>query len=421
MAVATVQRLTLAEVGTRAFKVVEPGVCYHLYVPGASVTFELDRLTWHKQELSGELLVRCDLLGTDGVDGVLSVATFNVSSARARSERASQLERQSRARDVPWQALIEELCQRVLAAERSGEPAVALRSIDRPDESERLVRVFGFQLPWRHPAIVFGDGGSAKSYLALYLGGLLAEEGYRVALFDWELDGADHRERFERLFASDMPDTLFYTRCARPLVYDADRLKRIVRTQHIDFAIYDSIGFACHDAPESAESALAYFRGVRQIGVGSLHVAHVSKAEGGDQKPFGSTFFHNSARATWNIKPTEDGTGNLTLGVFNRKPNLTARQQPFGIQVRFDADRTRFKLCDLAAVEEFAPQLTVLQRIRSLLRAGAMSRDAIAAALDDQKPDTLRRKLNQAIERGQLVRFPGPNGIEQIGLKVAGS
>jgi hypothetical protein len=385
------------------------------------VTFEVDRLVWHRQELSGELLVRCDLLGTDAIDdGLLSVARFNLSSARARNEYASQLERQSRASDIPWRPLIEELCQRVLAAERAGDAAIVLRDVDRPDEDERTVRALGFILPWQHPAIVFGDGGACKSYLALYLGGLLAAEGHRVALFDWELDAADHRERFGQLFGAEMPATFLYTRCSRPLLYETDRLKRVVRTQGIEYGVFDSIGFACHEAPESAESALAYFRCVRQLGIGSLHIAHISKAEGGDQKPFGSAFFFNSARAVWNIKATEDGAGSLTLGVFDRKPNLRARQQPFAIDVSFAPDRTTFKRTEIADVEAFAPQISLYQRIRASLRAGARTRDELAEALGS-KPETLRRTINRAIEKGHLVKFPGPGGVERIGLPARAS
>ena len=48
-------------------------------------------------------------------------------------------------------------------------------------------------------------------------------------------------------------------------------------------------------------------------------------------------------------------------------------------------------------------------------------REQIAAALEDQKPETLRRTLNRAIERGQLVRFPGAGGVERIGLPARGA
>lgn len=417
----TERRLTLRESGRREFRIVEPGVCYALACPGVAVTFELDRLAWARHELSGELLVRADFEGTDGIrsaDGtyVLSVARFNVSSSRARAERAAQLEKQARAKDIPWLALIEELCQSVLAAERTGDPAIALRDVVVDPEDQRTIPVSGFLLPARHPAILFGDGASCKSYLALYLAGLLAQDGYRVALVDWELDAVDHRERYERLFGAEMPATLFYTRCYRPLLHDVDRLQRIVRLQGIDYAIFDSIGFACHEAPEAAESALTYFRCVRQLGIGSLHLAHVAKGEGSDQKPFGSAFHFNSARAIWNIKATDDGAGGLTLGVFDRKPSLRARQQPFALDVTFTDDRTTIRRCDIAGVEAFAPQISLYQRIRSALKAGAMTREQLAEAVGEAKAETLSRTLHRAFSKGHLVRFPGAGGVEQIGL-----
>jgi len=409
------RRLTLADIGARTFDVVERGVCYRLKVPGAELEFEIDRLTWHRQELAGELLVRCAFLGTQGcIDGVLSVAAFNVSSARARAERATYLARQANAADLPWAALLEELCQRVLTAERSGETATPLRDVERPDESDRLVNVSGFLLPREHPACLFGDGGTMKSYLSLYLAGRLAEDGYRVGLFDWELDASDHRARYERLFGEAMPAALFYVRCARPLIHEVDGLKRVARLQGLDYGIFDSVGFATHEPPEKSESALAYFQAVRAIGIGSLHIAHVNKSETGDMKPYGSAFWHNSCRATWFVKASDD-TNPLTLGIFQRKANLNARQAPFAIEATF-GDRTSFNLVDIGAVTDFAGQVPLAQRLRALLTKGGLTRDEIASALDGEKPDTLRRTLNRAIEKGHLIRFPGPGGQERIGL-----
>lgn len=412
--------MTLAEVGARSFETVQPGSCYRLAVPNVEVVLEVDRLVWQKQELTGELLVRCDLGGTDAIDGVLSVASFNLSSARARSERASLLKGQSRAPDIPWAALIEELCQRTLTAERTGDPAIALRDIDRPTDEQRLVEVFGFALPFQHRSTAFGDGGGGKSLLGLYIGGLMAAEGYRVLLADWELDGGDHRERYERLFGAAMPATLFYTRCGRPMLHEADRLRRIVRSQGIDFSIHDSVGFACHDAPETATAALAYYQATRQLGIGGLDIAHVSKAEGGDQKPFGSAFWHNSARATWNLKPTEEA-GRLTVGVFNRKHNLAPKQAPFAFDVTFDRDRTTFRLADIGAVAEFAGKVPAVQRIKAILRAGARTRDELLAELSQDdvtiKPDTIRRTLDREVKASRLVLLPGPQ--ERYGLPMS--
>ena len=76
--------------------------------------------------------------------------------------------------------------------------------------------------------IAFGDGGAAKSYIAPKLSADLAACGLRVGYFDWELSGEDHRERLERLCPGELPD-IRYVRCDRPLVFEADRLRRIER------------------------------------------------------------------------------------------------------------------------------------------------------------------------------------------------
>lgn len=410
------RRLTLSEVGDRQFAVIEPRACYALACRGVGVELELDRLAWARHELSAELLVRVDFMGTDAIDGILSVARFNVSSARARTERAQQLARQSRATEIPWEALIEELCQRTLAAERTGEPAVALRDV-RPSNADETacLDVFGFSLPRRHSTVLFGDGGSTKSLLSLYLAGRLAQQGHRVLLADWEMDSVDHRDRYATLFGDDLPATVFYTRCSRPLIHECDRLTRIVRSQTIDFGVFDSVGYACHEAPETAAAALAYFQSRRQIGIGGIDIAHIARHDQGDQRPFGSAFWHNSARATYFLRAAEDATPK-TVGVFCRKHSIARTlPRPFAYEVQAEGDRTTFARVDVTQVDDLAHRVPIMQRIRAMLRAGARTRDQIAEALGEQ-PDTIRRTLHRAIAHGHLVRFPGPGGIEQIGL-----
>jgi len=65
---------------------------YRLSLPAMGVVFEVDRLRRERNELVGELAVRCDLPGALTVDGSLSIADFNISSARARLFRAFPLQ-----------------------------------------------------------------------------------------------------------------------------------------------------------------------------------------------------------------------------------------------------------------------------------------------------------------------------------------
>ena len=217
---------------------------------------------------------------------------MNFSRVRHGSRGQALAERARRAAKVDWIGHVEEFSTLVLRAMRSGSPAVILSRV-KPEAAEPIVMIEGYPVYPKQQAIDFGDGGTGKSLWALYRGGRLEAEGERVALFDWELDAVTHRRRLEALFGADRMPSIRYVRCDRPLVHELDRLRRIVLDEEITFGIFDSVGFACDGPPEAAESALAYFRATRQLRIGGIHLAHVSKAETGDQRPFGSAFWHN--------------------------------------------------------------------------------------------------------------------------------
>src|ERR671912_50873 len=85
---------------------------------------------------------------------------------------------------------------------------------------------------------------------------------------------------------------------------------------------------------EDAEVALRYFRALRSLRVGTLTLAHVSSGEHGSDKPFGSVFWHNSARQTWYLERVERRPQDiLTIGCFEDQPR-TAGIPPLGCRCR---------------------------------------------------------------------------------------
>jgi hypothetical protein len=397
---------------------------YRLVVLSLGIMFDVARLRQERrQEWIGELTVACDLPGakTVGDDQLLSVADWNLSSADDRWKRAKLLAERSDAPDIDWASYLEELAQRTIAAERVGFPSRPLHTYDRPGPDAQF-EVDGWRLLRDHGTIGYGDGGSAKSYLALYVAGRLAQRGVSVLYADWELGGEDHRDRLERLFGPQMP-MVHYVRCDRALVSEADRLSREVRRLSIDYLICDSIAFATAGPPEAAEHATAYFRAVRQIGIGSLHLAHINKSEQSDQKPFGSSFWHNSARATWFVKQASaspDGQ-RLTIGLFNRKSNLTRLQPAVGFQFEFSAERTVVTRVNLADVEDLAGQLPLWQRIAHFLQAGGGVPRTIADIAEEleAKPDTVKKAVSPSRARGgksMFTQVPSSDGIVRIAL-----
>jgi hypothetical protein len=384
---------------------------YRLTIGGVGVSLDIDRLRRERHELFGELTVTCQLRGTRTVDGVLSVGTFNLSSPTARTQRAKLLREQSET-ELDFLSYLEELCQRTIAAERNGTPARPLQYFERPGPDGEH-DVDGWRLLRDHPTIGFGDGGGGKSYLALYGAGTLARHGVNVLLADWELSGGDHHDRIVRLFGEDAP-TIHYIRCERPLIDEADRIRREVRRLSIDYWIADSIAPACGGPPEAAEHATEYFRAVRQIGVGSLHLAHVNRSESGDQKPFGSSFWHNLARATFFIKQADvsaDGR-QVTLGLFQRKANLGPIRPAIGFQFAFDGLRTIVSRTDLAE-SELAPKLSIAQRMTHLLRQRPRPVAEIAAELEESV-DAVKKAVSRNVR--MFTRVPNVSGVDAIAL-----
>lgn len=387
---------------------------YQLSVKALGISLTVDRLHRERHDLHGELSVACTLAGAHPVNGYLSVASFNLSSAPGRSQRAKLLSERSEAPDVDWHGLIEELCVQVITAERSGSPARLLHTFPSALPTDHSTwNISGW--PWlqHHPMITFADGGSLKSYLALYGLGLLATRGVTVGLVDWELTGEDHAERLRRLFG-DEPPPIHYLRCDKPLINETDRLIREVRRLSIDYLVFDSAGFGTAGPPEGAEEALAYFRAVRQIGCGSHHLAHVNRSEGGDQKPFGSVFWHNSARSTWFAKQTTSSSDGHTVvvGLYNRKP-YDGVKPATGFQFDFDDHTTSVTPINVADVSELASGLPLWQRIKNAVRAKPLTLVAIADELD-----TTVKIVDTTVRRKPLLfaRVSGPDGIDRIAL-----
>ena len=158
-----------------------------------------------------------------------------------------------------------------------------------------------------------------------------------------------------------------------------------------------------------------YFRAVRQIGVGSAHIAHITKSlEGNEEKPFGSVFWHNGARATYFMQRAAEADDGMTVGVFNKKFNTGPKLPPFGFRFVFEPDRTLVTRTNVADVDELATKLPLVQRMRHLLKGGAMTIVAIADQLD-AKVDSVT-KTAKRWDGKMFVRVSGSDGVYRIGL-----
>lgn len=68
-----------------------------------------------------------------------------------------------------------------------------------------------------------------------------------------------------------------------------------------------------------------------------LAIAHVTKADAkaSTDKPFGSAFWHNSARMTWYMRRNEGTAERYSLGMFCKKNNLGPRSRSIGLTLDY--------------------------------------------------------------------------------------
>jgi hypothetical protein len=392
---------------------------YTFSVLDGLVELIVDHVRRERYDLVGEIEIRCFIPGvrTYGKRSTLMSTKVNLSSARARQDLARLAATAARVADLDWAGHLEDFVQRIWAEERQGTPAVPLHEIPRPT-ADATIEAFGLQLLRDHPQLMFATGGTAKSLLSGALVGELGRKGVRTLLLDWEMDGGEQRLRADAL---GLPPTIWYRRCDQPLSLLADSIRRDVLEHEIGFLLIDSVAPACDGDAIEAAVAIDFFKAWRRIGRGGLAIAH-TRAEDGEQRPFGSVFWHNLARSTWFLKRVnESGRPNvITLGVYHRKANFGPLRPPFGIELQLDGpdnllEMVTVRRTNIADVAELATGLPLWQRISHTLRQGSKTIKEIAEELD-AKQDTVKKALARDNGRAFTLITKTEDGVQRWGL-----
>lgn len=414
-----------AMLGHRPMTVVDHGTYKVTYDEPCYVLLEFDYVTHSRS--SGGVTAELAVLVDGGVgQGLYQRTHLNLLADRSVASFAKSLSERLPELKVPWAQYLNDAAQWVIAEYRTGEPAVLLR--DAPLPAAGGAPLIPPVLASDGSTMVFGDGGSLKSYLSLALAsslhaghelieGMAPAAARRVGFLDWEWSAGVHRRRLERLWAGqDMPE-LVYVPCRLPLREERDRIRRIIRDHELEYLVVDSVGLAAGGEPESAEVAVQFFAALRELGLDALLVAHVTKqdARGTADRPFGSAYWHNSARSTWYVKADHSLGQRVTLGLYHRKANDGPLSPPIGLSFEFNSERTTIRRTDLHDVPELAAAIPIRARMIELLRPGARLLHEIAEELGADI-----EAVRMAAKRGEgkvFVKFAGPDGIYRWGLK----
>jgi hypothetical protein len=219
----------------------------------------------------------------------------------------------------------------------------------------------------------------------------------RTAYLDFEWQPWPHKRRMQALSDARPMPGLLYVPCGAegPLSSQVDRLLGIFHAHEIKYIVIDSVALACSGPPEEASVALDFFQALNRLAVGSCLLAHINRA-GDEMRPFGSTFWHNSARATWHLKAHQEvGAPRLDLALTNRKANDGPMAPAFALHFEFEPHRTTITRSNLAGIPELAGSVPLRDRIRHLLASGPRSVHDIADRLD-ATADTISKTLRRA-------------------------
>ncbi len=356
---------------------------------GGAAMFRFESLQQRPQVLQAEATT---WLEVPGLSREPFSARLNLLSLSNREAYRRQLDEMIPMVKGAWTILINRACAMVRKTYAEADASVDLATIS---DSSLAVRYLVQPIVLEDgPVILFGKGGSSKTYDALRMAASLgkgadflgqASQQGGVLFLDYESTAQRIKARLQRVLTGmemewgDLP-FVYWPAKGRPLTEIVPALQRKVREAGIRLIIVDSAALACGGEPEKAEVAIAYFNALAILEIPSLTIAHVTKGEE-NEYPFGSVFWHNSARATWNIQIThEDGRDVAHVGLFNRKANEERLAPPIGIRLEFDEASITFSREELQAGT--SDRLAMPGRIRNTLRERAKSVKELAAELD---------------------------------------
>tara|TARA_Y100000310_G_scaffold343146_1_gene449435 strand:+ start:1557 stop:3398 length:1842 start_codon:yes stop_codon:yes gene_type:complete len=294
--------------------------------------------------------------------------------------------------DMDWGSVLENTAK--LASDTFEESApVVLLSTVKPTAPAFAVRPLVSE---GETTVMFGTGDSGKSYISLALA-LALHSNVRVGPFtpiiphrtlylDWETNEETHAWRLQQLLAGHgigggVPD-IAYIRCYAPLTEHLRAAKKAITDHSLSYVVIDSAAAACGGEPEKAEMALRFMNALRSLSVSATVIAHSVKANSGGM-PFGSVFWHNEPRATFEFMPsTEERPNEINVGVYNRKSNNAAKSKPMGLQLAFTDDSVKINQIDIQSVPDLAGKTAIKDQIFALLKNQQLTVSEIADELD---------------------------------------
>jgi hypothetical protein len=222
--------------------------------------------------------------------------------------------------------------------------------------------------------LLYGDGGVAKSLLALALAVAVAGgsgkwlgrevECCPVLYVDFELDVQEQARRVHQLCRGQGVDTppenlLYMSALGHPAGEAFTAALEACIEHSVGLMVVDSLGPALQGDAEAARDVIGFFQKsiepFRTEGIAILIIDHQSRLQAGQsyqsKGAFGSVFKTNLARSVIQAQATERGEGTLSVRLRQKKHNFGPLAEPFGVKLSFTEQAVSLEVVELDALE----------------------------------------------------------------------
>ena len=399
---------------------------FGLWFPPIQTVFELT----HWREDRGDISALVSAFRKDGDDDqrLIHRSRLVLYGPRSRSDYVSLMGKRT-ARwpfTTDWLFVLEVVVAEAMRWYEVGEPLEDLFAIEPADSVPYLFEPLVLDGEF---SLMFGDGGTMKSYLGLAMC-LSVATGVGVpgvgtpgrtgaALYlDYETNAQTHARRLAWIRAGlgtpRVEGRLLYRQMKRPLHEDAHQIRRLVADHNVVLVIIDSVGIACGGDINGAADTLRTVAAINGLGpAAKFGIGHKNKAA----DFIGSVYWRNGPRAMWEVNVEQGRRGTKRLGYIQRKTNEDDTREPLALSAEFDPrGRLMFEALDARQVDVVGDRLTDIERVARFIESArtASVRDIMDGL--DMTDATVRMNTARLVKSGRIERAirgrPGP-GQEQ--------
>lgn len=416
--------------------------------PEGKIRIEVNGLREHSEGITSEITLH----HVDRTQPIYGPSKLNLMSGESKKRLANELderwpavlwhppedympnnEAESRPHEVKlrWRDLLDRVSAEVIRLSREGNPVLDAKQNVTTDGV--VYYLIDKLLPLDQTTVIYCDGGVGKSWLGEYLAIIIAvlhfcepfvvQRHRKVLYLDYESGKAEFDRRLlyiEHGLGITVPDgMLFYRKQERGIADDLQRLRQEIARLDIGCVVVDSLGPASGSAGNSdilkPDQPIKTMDAISNLAnadhpLTKLVLAHISKGEAredGRSTIYGSAFFTNLARATWEFKRTRARLGGLTTeaALIQTKINVGRKMDPIGFAYHWNDIEHSFKVEPLAVLDnpDLAKHEGIEYEIESHLRTGPKAREELAG-LCNVKKGLVWKTLDAMIDNAKVAK-----------------